>query len=573
MKKLGIKSIFKFIFLFISILIAFMPAESISSAYYFVLVSFVISSFILNKYKFNKDKKVNIISIILSIYFLISLSYRSILSSELCVGSNIYNKVTIFYILLPLLIMISSYINISYLINNRRVITNFFNNDISINMKKIALSIIIGLSILSFLGNIALNSYPDINGVLRWLDVGYWSHWHTIGYEIYMWIFTKTFDLLGVFFIQGLLYILINKYILDVLDRRFNNKYILIYLILNIIFFQPYVYNHFAPKDTIFSLCVFGLAAAFFDILTTKKTTKRSIINLLVFSILVSIFRHAAIFAVLIALIISAIVYRKNKVLIRAFITSIFMCIASFTFVTYFIGDYVLHAVQNEYYIKYTVPTYMIGSYMDNDYEFNNMDELEKYLTKEEWKFYYDKYWADTLSRKYVLHGKEKRMEQYNLGPVFIKTNLDMLLNNPFRYIIELSHIDSILFEISTPIDGYDWAPVRNHAIEYEIVNDMAVNNVFHNITNVIENTSGSIEVIKDILWRGGFYQFIYLIYIAMMILNKNKKKILILLPVIVIQLLLYISVPSQDPRYVLPMVIIFPLVTILTFIKKENIN
>ena len=570
MKKIDLKKLLQFIFGFLSILICMMSRNEISSAYYFIVISFIITIIVLKKYTLIKNKRINISSVLLSIYYIISLSYRSVLNSELCLTSTIGAKVFIFYTTLPLLILLSSYINISYLIDNRNKITNNINKEMSFDIKTISLLIITLFSILSFVGNMSLNSYPDINGVLNWVNHGYWSHWHTIGYEIYMWIFTKPFGLLGVLFIQGLLFILINKYIIDIIDERFNNKHILVYLIMNMLFFQPYVFNHLAPKDTIFSLSVFGLAAAFFDILTSKKITKRNIIYLFIFSILTSIFRHAAIIAVVLTLIVAVIVYRKNKEFTRIFISCIVLCIASFSFITYFIGDYILHAVQNEYYIKYTTPAYMIGSYMKDDYKFDNINDLEKYLSKEEWKSYYDKYWADTLSRKWVLEGKEKRMEQYNLGPVFVKTNIRLLLDNPMKYIIKLSHIDSILFEISTPVDGYDWAPVRNHSIHYEVVNDFSHNNFFHHLTNIIENTTGEIEVIKDILWRGGFYQFIYLIYIVISILNKEKKKILFLLPIIIIQLLLYISLPSQDPRYVLPMIIIFPLATILTFIKTN---
>ena len=234
---------------------------------------------------------------------------------------------------------------------------------------------------------------------------------------------------------------------------------------------------------------------------------------------------------------------------------------------------YYADANKKDYYVKYTIPAYMIGSYMSDGYEFDNIDELEKYITKEEWILYYDKYWADSLSRKWFLLDKVENMEKYDLGPVFIRTNLKMLLDNPFKYIVELSHIDSLLFEISTPIDGYDWAPVKNHSGQYDQINELSSNNLFHITTNAIENFTGKLEVIKDILWRGGFYQFVYLIYIGMMILDKNKKKVLILIPIIITNLLLYISMPSQDPRFILPMIIIYPLVTVLTFTKKDKIK
>jgi hypothetical protein len=66
-------------------------------------------------------------------------------------------------------------------------------------------------------------------------------------------------------------------------------------------------------------------------------------------------------------------------------------------------------------------------------------------------------------------------------------------------------------------------------------------------------------------MWRGGFIQFCYFALICFLIKNRMKRFVVPALPIVFFQASLYLSIPSQDPRYVLAMITAFPFFAVMS--------
>ena len=65
--------------------------------------------------------------------------------------------------------------------------------------------------------------------------------------------------------------------------------------------------------------------------------------------------------------------------------------------------------------------------------------------------------------------------------------------------------------------------------------------------------------------------QFCYLLCLCYLILRKKIKYIMVAIPVILFHASLYLSIPSQDPRYVLGLVELFPFFSMIVFSAHET--
>jgi hypothetical protein len=306
-----------------------------------------------------------------------------------------------------------------------------------------------------------------------------------------------------------------------------------------------------------------------FDIMTTKKISKKSIIIFIISSVGMSLFKHATIISIIADLIISIIMTKKYKNIWKIPLTSLIICLISYSFMYGVVAPHILHAIKTPYNVKYTIPMYMIESFINDGYGFtkDQMEELEKIQSIEEYKKEYQKY-TTTPSDGSPGHLK---INEIKPGKEIIKINYQLFIEHPYIYLRNLSNMDSILFEISRPIDGYNFAPIKNHAIEYDDLYIDRYKNFFCTIKVKVEEILGSLPITEDILFRGGFYQLMYIIYIFILITYKEKEKIIYFLPIIIIQLLLYISVPEQDSRYILHDIMVFPIITIIVFSNNNR--
>ncbi|MBR1711623.1 MAG: hypothetical protein IJ719_22830 [Clostridia bacterium] len=421
-------------------------------------------------------------------------------------------------------------------------------------------------------------SYPDYLSVWNGVHAGSWSEWHTIGYMLFvkMAIFLRDNQFM-VSVLQTACWLAVNYKALKEVESSGGERGVRVYLVLSLVILTPYIYLQAMVKDTIFSICLFGLCVGSHAIISKTKSSVGEWLFLLLSGLGVSLFRHGGLVISLGALLTDLIIYihfkRKQWI-----IHSLVLIIIGFLYylIVVVLGRGVLRAERNPAYVKYSVPFYMMGELAADEtvrLDREDVEWMESFAPMEAWRNAHSKYYADPVSREWGILGAEirsRKEEEY--GPRLIAFNWKYLRRFPKQYLNHYRNIISILYEISRPIDGYEWGPIENMAVDYEQGISGAVPNGFTRFTRPLANLTGAIPVIRTILWRGGFYQFCYILLFCRLIIQKKKRLVVGILPVVIYHASLYLSIPAQDPRYILGMIEVFPFFSVIALTATESV-
>ncbi|MBQ7240555.1 MAG: hypothetical protein IJS56_03850 [Bacilli bacterium] len=565
------KKILVLIYSLFIILILFLDSPLLNNVFDHILLNLVISIVILKDYKFNKDKKNNILSFVLSIILFLMLSYRGVLASDLYLTSSM--KV-VFFTIIPLIIISTLFINISFLINNKDKLRFNKTKEDKLLVNKI-FKVIAIFAILIALSSFKYRDYNDSARLLNWFVNGMWKEWHTIFWQIYVnfcfiiYPCTIIIQLMNTF-----IYLIVIKKTLNAVNKYYGRKALIIYTVLSLIFMQPLLYLQVSFKDILFSISLLGVETYLIDFIKNDKVDKKTIIIYTIFAIIFSNVRHLM-FIPFIFLSIFVIIYLKKDMIKRKMIGLSVIIVLLVTFFTNGLLPIFLKAEKNPYYVKYTIPIYQISSFIKDDYKFSDDDskEIEKYLSFETINDKLEIYNADSVSRYWRIKNSVDNLEKYDLGPTFLKINFKLFVSHPIQYMKYLWRINSIQFEIADPQNGELLNHITSGRYDDTHIEDYMYLSKLHMLIYDLTDRLSKTPVLGDILFRGGFYLFMYIVYIVINILNKNKDKILLFIPILVISLMFIISIPSQETRYILPYIIVFPLLTIETFIKTKKTN
>ena len=113
----------------------------------------------------------------------------------------------------------------------------------------------------------------------------------------------------------------------------------------------------------------------------------------------------------------------------------------------------------------------------------------------------------------------------------------------------------SIIWEMGTPSDGYEWIPVTIYSSaldQYPGLSDLQIkSNLSTRIQQNFFAHSDQIPVWSSICWRGGFSIFVLLVCSFLLIKKKRSQELLALIPALLLTGILFLATPSQDPRYI----------------------
>lgn len=419
---------------------------------------------------------------------------------------------------------------------------------------RLCMGIITALSLIS-----VFSAFPgiwiegDAGTVLRWAQNEEWSDWHPFPYLLFVWLGNKVFHSgFAINMFQTVVWLLLQYYILFVL-KSVRIRCMPIYTVILCIASTPFTYLAVMYKDTLFSMGVLGITAALFRIIRNREMSNVDFLVLNVSALQVTLFRHAG-QAVVILMCLSCIAFfwKNRKQLVRFAVTlgvqlGFYLLFGVILFQQF-------HVEKNPAYIKYGTPMAMIGAAVKDGMEFDDEDEeqLRKVMPVRDWGECYDKYWADPISRSYgTIGGRidtvEKLIQEENYGSFLIKMNAKILAKNPKLYLRAFFDMNSILWEIGTPSDCSDMALCQvgeNEQIRYT---------AFHNFTDRWWRFGAEMTVTHSLFQRGGVSLFIIVVFIVLLFRKKQMAFSIPLIAVIFHNLLLFITVPAQDPRYALP--------------------
>jgi hypothetical protein len=502
------------------------------------------------------------------------LSYRGVLASYLYIEST---EKIIFYTVFPILIISSLFINISYLLNNREKLLIDNTKPANKTLVNKIFKVIVILAILSCFSNIRYLNYGDYQRLVTWLKKHEWHTGHTLLWQmIFNVIYTICPMSIGVQVFNTILYLFTMKYVLDTVNKYYGKKALIIFSIISAIFMQPLLYLQLPFKDVAFSISFLAIETAFLDIVKSKKIEKKSLIYLLIFGILFSNIRHMMWPGFILQALFTFIYLKKDTIKKKALgITCLIVFILTM-FVTYITPRYILTISEPKSYFKSAVPLYMAISFYIEGYEMTEeeLNTLNDFAPLEMLEEKYEMYNMDSVCSTFRMKEYAYNIEKKNLGPSIVKMNIRLFKTYPIKYIKFLFRFNSIVYDIADPQNGLLTTHIAddgkwddNHVENYTYLSKL------HELTfNFIVNLKKK-PILGDIYFRGGFYTFVYLIYCIFNILDKKKEKLIMYLPIFIIYGVFLLALPSQETRYILPCIIVFPLYTIITFEKTKKTN
>lgn len=422
-------------------------------------------------------------------------------------------------------------------------------------------------------------SFSDATGCWNLAISNTWDDWHTVGFIF----FIKLCSLIvkspfSVIVVQTLFWILINNYAIHILFQHSHSKFVCnLYVLLSCVFFTPYVYLQLMYKDVVYNMFLFAFSIAVLDFIYKDKLHFYSCIPCIVFGTLASLFRHAGDIPVIITsivVLIISLVNQRDKIL-QSFSILISPVIAYILIVNIFAMN-ILHAVPNPRYVSYTIPMLTVGAVVASGVPLSADEEkiIEQVTTVEKLKSCYNKYFADPIARSWSTIGNDiENLNNPKISNSILKLNARFLVEHPRIYIRSLLNISSIVWEIARPADGYEWAPINGAAIDYDSAFKTVQPNAATSITKPLTYFTNQTPVLRTVFWRGGFWIFILLLSLALLQYKKQYKASVGILPILIYCALLFISIPAQDPRYILGTIEFAIFYFIFAISKKPDAN
>lgn len=411
---------------------------------------------------------------------------------------------------------------------------------------------------------------------------GNWSEWHTAGYLLFVrlcyliWPSQKL-----VVLVQTAAYLYIHNYALSLMERRgMGEAAMRRYCLAAAVVFVPVFFLQVLIKDVAFTLALlaFGLGAMrIAGDAAEGAPRKRDWVWLAVSGLGCCLFRHAGFLPVALTLpvLLAVVAARRGRACWGAVFCGAAIVLSNVLLVNV-LAYRVLNFTRNPEYIAYSAPMTMVGAVAASgeDIAPEDLAQMERIMPKEKWAACYDPYFADTLSRPYSLIGADvEKIAQLNWGGELIRLNARFLVQFPKTYLTAFFNLNSLLWEIATPQDGY----VRGYLTYPEsdvqdLVNALqcqeegingnqrtfkqAENTAYTGFAPFVNRYAELLygtPVLRSLLWRGGFANLCILFAALVLFWKRRKADAIGILPILAVSLGMLLSMPAQEVRYILP--------------------
>ncbi len=533
---------------------------AVQNGWFICLVAYIMFIYAFkNKKEIDLRSKNSRLSLLFTALFLMMLPVSDILSSTTIINGKWIYMVWKWFFYLPVF-LISLWIIVSRLIEkmqcgiNIGVIPGFLS-------KRNCFIIIIITSVMFLFSAIpGIWIYDDVARVALQVSSGEFSNWDSLGYVFYVYITSIGGRFLyGACLVQSVLWVLINRYILDILNE-WSPQAMRIYTVISVFSVTPYFYLDVMYKDTIFAMGVLALSAGIFGVVLHKRITRMDFMILALVSLPATLCRHGGYVTTvsgLALLIIYLIKHHRNEI-------KKCLMIPLIHFATYILIYTVLFNAFNvtkvPAYVKYGTPLSIIASAAEKEVEFEEEDriQLEKVMPVSDWGLCYDKYWADAVSRPWGgigtdnLYKMNELIETEGYGKFIIKLNMKLLIHHPVIWFDAFMGMGNEIWEISRPWDMTEYyMPVGalcdspyNEEIDYSLI---------YWITHPVTCIYNEVPVLHSAFLRGGLSLFIMILSIVIMLIKHYHRFIIPCIPVIVYSCVMMLAIPAPDARYILP--------------------
>lgn len=408
-----------------------------------------------------------------------------------------------------------------------------------------------------------ISTYPgiwlqgDSAGVYNQAVSNIWNAWHTIGYVWFVRLCTLVYTSpYAVNVVQTVFWVILNFYILDILEEtnRGNGRIYAVFLCCSTF---PFIYLEMLTKDTVFSMGILAVSAVLYKVLDTEVVTGRDILCLATVSIFALLCRHGGECAVLVPCVaaLGYFIVKNKKRQAKQILGAVLWLLFAYLLVNVVLTK-ALSVEENPAYVKYSTPMAMVGAAVAQDVEFSEEDTaiLERVMPLEQWGACYNRYWSDDIAREWgkigpdAIERLQDEVDNNGFGLELLRMNAKLLVQHPVIYLRAFFDMNSILWEFAKPQE----ASLMSVAM---IKEDTQIRySAAYAITQGLGRFLDSYAVTRALMVRGGVPLFILLL--CAVVLGSKKKVLLIsFLPIFLVELTLAITIPAQDPRYILPVI------------------
>ncbi len=427
---------------------------------------------------------------------------------------------------------------------------------------------------------IALLAYwPGIlvsDALVQWNQVqtGEYTTWHPVFNTLYIFLISRIFNTPGfVILVQCCFMAFVMGYFMSRLNKYYNvnKKYLIISSILFAIVPLNYNFAVTLLKDIMYSAFIVLLSAMILDIINNKDYFKklRNIIALAITLLFISLFRHNGIIVVFLFLITMVIMYRKEKL--------VYILIAIWTIVYLLLNTVVvdlLNVQEASYANTYGPISHIMARLLNEDkvsLTEEEIQELSKYVDVQKLKETYNQYNMD-----YSINSQNIDAIKEN-GSEYMKFAVKVFLKHPLIVIKHYIKLTSFLYSPIPFKDSYTVGMFTETDLWLykDVYPELEENSKIPALLDILQEQTVKFQSgkIGTLLLRPAGYMYISIIsMIIIAYILKNKKVILILLPIIFNTISLAPAIPVAMTRYVYSTMLLFWVTTtwiIYVIVKK----
>jgi len=407
-----------------------------------------------------------------------------------------------------------------------------------------------------------------------------WRDWHPVTYYIFikvsMWLI-KTPHMVVI--AQLIMFLLAQYQIVRYIDLYCKKCVYLIYLFFSIfIGFAGYEYLVILQKDSPYSYAFLGMTISVLYCVKEKASTNNLII-LGIWCAIAGAMRHMGGLPIIVGVgFLTLILLKKSG---KRWPVRIFIVVLAGILFTGVIRQIMIRKYELETpprYITYTMPLYMLGAYSTAEYELNEkvVAIMEEVMPVEKWQECYnaDIFFADNLSRDTEINeGYIENVDDKNLYSDIIWANALYFVQHPIDYSYKLFRMNSLVWSFITPKGSYVGCMTTGGS-GYEL------DKQFPEWSSRKSLSSGLLYSIIDyaklssmvaIFYRGGVAFWIIAVTMVWLCIKKEYSRAMILAPITFLNVIMLLSIPMQDPRYVLPEIVVVGICPLLIWEEKTN--
>lgn len=417
---------------------------------------------------------------------------------------------------------------------------------------------IILFTVIYMISAIPVMALPDYTAVLKTEEV--WDFWKPLAWQYFITIFYKLDCTFLIVLIQSVFWIMVNNYVIGVIDKYASKKGCRLYVIWSIVATYPYMQLISSYDNSIFATAFLGLIAVEFDILQKGVRTKKDNYLWLAFCTIVMVFRREGLYlAILITVMQLLFEYRHQLTQKRVWIRNVIFLVFAYVCITFIVPQATgMPVSEKKGYWMYGIPLNNLAGIASYGLQMDDKDiaVLEQIMPLEEWKVNYMPENSDNVSKPWAAVGDRiEKFDELHLGPQILAMNLKYFIKYPFHYLKIHGDVINILWKISPQIYN-EWSTVyaRDPAMpaSYAFLETGATV-----LSRNLSDFAYTMPLLHAFTNRGGIYLFFVIILMVKICLNSRNRTVLLLpcLAAMTLPAVLFLSCVVPDTRYVLPII------------------